>query len=90
MFPTVKLKADFEANWIAQLRRHMTETWGEEVARIEDRNVPMYYIESFRRRIVQQARELRIADDFQCPAQEETSWKVLQDKIVSGKDLNPH
>src|SRR5208283_4718855 len=28
--------------------------------------------------------------DFHCPSKEETGWKVLQDKIVSGQDLNPH
>jgi hypothetical protein len=86
----VKLKADFEANWISQIRGHMTKTWGAEVAKIEDRNVPMYWFESFRRTIVQQPRSLRIADDFCCAPQEEADWKALQNKVVSGKDLNPH
>lgn len=86
----VKLKADFEANWIAQVRCRMTETWGTEVARIPDRDVAIHYFHSFHRRIARRARSLRIADDFRCPPGEEIRWKALQDKVLSGKDLNPH
>jgi len=68
----------------------MTAAWGPEVADIEDRDVAIYYFESFRRRVAQRARDLRIADDFHCPAQEEAGWRALQDKVVSGKDLSPH
>jgi hypothetical protein len=84
----VKLKADFEANWIAQVRCRMTETWGTEVARIPDRDVAIHYFHSFHRRIARRARSLRIADDFRCPPGEEIRWKALQDKVLSGKDLN--
>ena len=86
----VKLKADFEADWTAQIKRRMTERWGTEVAQIKDRDVAAYYFESFRRSITKQSRDLRIADDFHCPSQEEAVWKALQHKIVGGGDLNPH
>ncbi|MBZ5666413.1 MAG: hypothetical protein LAO30_17595 [Acidobacteriia bacterium] len=50
----------------------------------------MYWFESLRRTIAQQPRNIRIADDFHCPSKEEPRWKVLQKKVLNGKDLNPH
>jgi hypothetical protein len=89
----VKLKANFESDWIAHLRTHMTEVQGweeDEVQHISDRDICTCFFESLRRRIVQKPRVLKIADDFRCPVEEEAGWKALQDKVRRGEDLNPH
>jgi hypothetical protein len=89
----VKLKADFEADWIAGLRAHMIQVQGwapAEVESLDDRDVPIHYFESRRRRLAPQARTLKIADNFRCPSEKEAGWKALQDKVRKGEDLNPH
>lgn len=61
-----------------------------EVGCINDQDICTYFFESLRRRIALEARALKIADDFQCPAAEEVGWKALQDKVRKGEDINPH
>lgn len=88
-----KLKADFKRDWIVHLRSVMinTQGWAEaEVRSISDRNVACHYFDALRRRITPQSREIRIADDFQCPPECEAGWRVLQGKIDGGDDINAH
>jgi hypothetical protein len=84
------LKVNFESDWIDHLRAYMTQAWGAMVERIDDRNIPIYYFESPRRRLALQPRVLKVADGFQCPPAKEAGWKALQDKVRKGDDLNPH
>lgn len=86
----VKLKADFVADAIAQLRRDMRKEWGAEIDGIDDRNILIHYLDSQRRRIASLPREIKQADDFKCPSAQEIGWKALQDKVRSGEDLGPH
>ena len=89
----VKLKANFESDWIANLRAHMIEVQGweaTEVERLDDRDVTNYFFEARRRRLASRPRVLKIADDFRCPSSEEAGWKALQDKVRTGENLNPH
>jgi hypothetical protein len=86
----LQLKADFESDWRSELRRRLTATWGPEVAGIKDGDIPIYYFESLLRIIVRQPRKLRIASDFRCPPQDQEGWKVLQQKVITGEDLNAH
>jgi hypothetical protein len=86
----VRLKADFEADGTAYFRRLMTQVWGAEVGHISDQDIPVYYFESFRRRLAPQPRLLKAANDSRRPSEHETGWQAFQDKIRKGDDLNPH
>src|SRR5262245_11226057 len=89
----VKLRANFESDWVAHLRANMIQLQGweaTEVAHLDDRDVRFYFFEARRRRLALRARVVKIADDFQCPLSEEAGWKALQDKVRKGEDLNPH
>jgi len=88
----VQLKADFVSDWIAYLRaRLIQEGWSAaEVEGLAERDVPISFFESRRRRLVQRPRLLKIADIFQCPAAVQAGWIALQKKVSMGADLNPH
>jgi hypothetical protein len=89
----VKLKGNFEADWIAHLRAHLTQVQGwdaNEVASLDDSEIPSNFFEGLRRKLAPQARVLKVADDFQCSPTESTGWNALQDKVRKGEDLNPH
>ena len=86
-------KGNFEADWIAQLRTHLTQVQGwdaNEVASLDDRDVRTYFFEARRRKLAPRARVLKVADDFQCSPTESTGWEALQNKVRKGEDLNPH
>jgi hypothetical protein len=87
-----KLKADFEADWVAHMRAELAaQGWpAGEVARLDDRDVRYQYLEAQRRRIVATPRTLQLSQKFNCPADLETGWQALQGKIRNGEDLNPH
>ena len=89
----VRLKADFESDWIACLRDHMMKAQGwnaAEVQSLDDRDVPIHYFKSLRRRLTPRPRVLRISSDFRCPADVSAGWTLLQQKVRTGADLNPH
>jgi|HubBroStandDraft_6_1064221.scaffolds.fasta_scaffold245043_2 hypothetical protein len=88
----VKLKADFISDWITYLReRLIQEGWrADEVRGLAERDVPIYFFESHRRRLASRPRLLKIADDFQCPTVDQVGWTALQKKVTKGADLNPH
>ncbi len=88
-----RLKATFEADWIAQLRSHLVNVQGwlaAEVANLDDRDVRFRYFDAQRRRIAPAPRIIKIADDFVCPEEHETGWKALQEKVRNGEDINLH
>ncbi len=65
----IKLKGNFEADWIAHLRNQLTQVQGwdaNEVASLDDRDVCTYFFEARRRKLASRARVLRVADNFQC------------------------
>jgi hypothetical protein len=86
----LRLKANFEADWVAHLRAQLTTTWGAEIARIAGRDIATYYFESLHRRLLAQPRTLKVADDFLCPSTQVAGWQALQDKVTRGEELNPH
>jgi len=88
-----RLKADFEADWIAHLRSALVNVQGwpaAEVANLDDRDVRFRYFDAQRRRIAPAPRTIKIADDFVCPEEHETGWEALQEKVRKGEDINPH
>jgi hypothetical protein len=87
-----KLKADFEADWVAHMRAELTaQGWpADELARLDDRDVRYQYLEARRRRIVDAPRTLQLSREFNCPPEREAGWQALQSKIRNGEDLNPH
>src|SRR5262252_3484154 len=86
----VRLKADFEADWIAHLRTHMTTVWGAQVSALDDRHVPVYFFETLARKIIVKSRVLKVADDFYCPPDAAAGWDILRDKVLRGDNLNSH
>lgn len=86
----LKLKADFEADWIAHLRADLANTWGAEIACIPNGDIAAYFFESLHRRLPPRSRTLKIADDFRCPPAHMPGWQTLQDKVREGKDLKPY
>jgi len=86
----LRLKANFEADWVAHLRAQLTTTGGAEIARIAGRDIATYYFESLHRRLLAQPRTLKVADDFLCPSTQVAGWQALQDKVTRGEELNPH
>lgn len=85
-----KLNADFLSDLVASVRSHMAKKWGAEIARINDGNILALFFDSQRRTISARARNIRAADDFNCPQAQENGWKALQNKIRSGEDIGPH
>lgn len=88
-----KLKANFEADWVAHLRKILVsdQGWSEyEISNFDDREVRCCYYDAQRRRISALPRIIRIADDFQCPPDYLNGWTLLQGKILQGADINPH
>jgi hypothetical protein len=86
----VKLKADFVGDAIAQVRHDLRKEWGAEIDGIDDRNILIHYVDSQRRKFEPHPREIKLADDFNCPSAQETGWKALQSKVRNGEDLGPH
>lgn len=88
-----KLKADFEADWVANLKSYLINEQGwpaVEVAALHDGNVPCHYFDAQRRRIANVPRTLKIGDTFVCPPDHKAGWAMLQEKVRKGEDINPH
>ena len=85
-----KLRADFEVDLKTHTRRVLTAAWGSEIATIDDANILIHFFDAERRRIAARPRAVAIADDFTCPADQQTGWNALQEKIRNGDDLGPH
>jgi hypothetical protein len=49
-----------------------------EVQSLDDRDVPIHYFESLRRRLTPRPRVLRISSDFRCPADVSAGWTLLR------------
>ena len=88
--PMCKLNADFSADLLNMARRQLTEKWGRDVHQIRDADVFISFVDSLRRRPVAGPRKLWIGDNFRCPPEHAQGWVLLQEKIVTGKDLFPH
>jgi hypothetical protein len=89
----MRLKADFEADWVGHLRSELVLAQGwsaSEVAALDDRDIRYRYLDGQRRRIAIRPRAIQIAHEFLCPPQHEPGWKTLQAKALKGEDLNPH
>ena len=89
----MRLKADFEADWVVHLRSELVLAQGwsaSEVAALDDREIRYRYLDGQRRRIAIRHRAIQIAREFLCPTQHEPGWRTLQAKALKGEDLNPH
>ena len=86
----LKLKANFEADWMAHLRAELTNIWGAEIACIPDGDLATYFFETLHRRLRPMPRALKISDDFQRSPAQLAGWQALQNKVAIGGDLNPH
>jgi hypothetical protein len=88
-----KLKADFEADWVANLRSYLinNQRWpAVEVAALPDGDVASHYFDAQRRRIASVPRTIKIGDNFVCPPDHEAGWAMLQEKVRKGEDINWH
>jgi len=86
-----RLIANFQADWIAQLRSYLINVQGwpaAEVASLDDRDVRFRYFDAQRRRIAATPRVLKIADDFSCPSGHQAGWEALQEEVRRGDDVN--
>lgn len=87
-----RLKANFGADWVTHLRALLVNVQGwsaAEVALLDDRDVRFHYFDAQRRRISIGPRTIRIADDFVCPPEHEAGWRMLQEEVRNGLDINP-
>lgn len=87
------LKADFQADLIAELRgRLVTEQrWdATEVAAIDDSDICAQYFDARRRRVSERPRSIEQAAAFACPPSHQDGWESLQAKVRNGEDINPH
>ncbi len=89
----MRLKADFEADWVAHLRSELVLAQGwsaSEVATLDDRDLRYRYLDGQRRRIAIRPRAIQISREFLCPPRHGPGWKTLQAKALKGENLNPH
>lgn len=87
------LRADFEADLIAELRARLVteQRWGAaEVAAIEDSDICAQYFDARRRRVCERPRSIEQAAAFFCPPAHQDGWESLQAKVRNGEDINPH
>lgn len=85
------LNADFVADWVAILRGKLAEAWGTtQLEKSEDKNIPIFFFDSFRRHPLAHKRELKAADDFHPPEDHIDGWTLLRKCIKDGEDLAPH
>ena len=89
---TLRLKADFFADWNAHLRTLLlAQGWSNaEVEEIPDADVAARFFDASRRKIAVRPRAVELADDFSCPPDHQAGWDALHAKIRDGLDLNPH
>jgi hypothetical protein len=85
-----KLHADFRSDLLAMARKQLVADWGTESGQLSDDQVLIRFFDSLRRKPSIRPRTLWIADDFRCPPEHEEGWKVLESKVLDGKDLRPH
>jgi hypothetical protein len=89
--PIVGLKADFLSDWIAGLRKRLTERWGrDEVKSIGDMDIPYAFFDSLPRKLKITPRLAKLSAEFVCPSGLEVQWLIFKEKIENGDDLNPH
>ncbi|WP_267400520.1 hypothetical protein [Pseudomonas sp. GM_Psu_2] len=84
------IKADFEADWTAELRRIMQDDWAMDISAVEPEKLAILFFHAGKRRIEPRPRTVELSSSFACPAKYQAGWAALVTKIESGIDLSPH
>lgn len=84
------LKADFEADWTAELRRIMQDDWAMNLAAVEPQELAILFFHAGKRRIEPRPRVVKLSTSFACPPGHQEGWAELLAKIEAGDDLSPH
>lgn len=85
----MKFVMDFKADWHDTLIEVMSNDWGMETKGLTT-DIPVHYFNAAQRRIPSRPRTLLISDTFQCPAEHQAGWELIQQKVKDGLDLIPH
>ncbi|MCE0881290.1 hypothetical protein [Pseudomonas putida] len=86
----MQLKADFVADWTAELKRIMEQDWSMDLRRTPDKDICVLFHHAGKRRIEPRPRQVVLANTFECPQELNPGWTVLRNKIEAGADLSPH
>lgn len=86
---SMKLIMDFKADWHDTLKEIMSKEWGMDTTGLTT-DVPVHYFNAAQRRISAKPRTLLVSDTFQCPAEHQAGWDLIQRKVKEGRDLTPH
>ncbi|WP_312395761.1 hypothetical protein [Stutzerimonas kunmingensis] len=87
----LRMEANFEGDWVTHLRKLLILAWGEDqISRVGDEQIPVFFFDTFRRRISPTPRVVKVADDFVCPVDKEAGWELLKRNVEQGLDLTPH
>lgn len=84
------IKADFEADWTAELRRIMEDDWSMDIAAVKPQELAVLFFHAGKRRIEPRPRTVKISTSFACPPEHQSGWTALVAKIEAGDDLSPH
>ncbi|MHC8289495.1 hypothetical protein ACYZUD_22310 [Pseudomonas sp. XS1P51] len=85
----MKLIMDFKADWHDTLKEIMSNEWGMDTTGLT-KDVPVHYFNAAQRRISARPRTLLVSDTFQCPAEHQAGWDLIQQKVKDGQDLTPY
>lgn len=85
----MKLIMDFKADWHDTLKEIMSQEWGMDTTGLTT-DVPVHYFNAAQRRISARPRTLLVSDTFQCPAEHQAGWNLIQQKVKDGQDLTSH
>lgn len=85
----MKLIMDFKADWHDTLKEIMSKEWGMDTTGLTT-DVPVHYFNAAQRRISARPRTLLVSDTFECPAEHQAGWDLIQQKVKDGEDLTPH
>lgn len=84
------IKADFEADWTAELRRIMQDDWAMDLAAVKPQELAILFFHAGKRRIEPRPRVVKLSTSFACPPGHQAGWAALVAKIEAGDDLSPH
>ncbi|MEZ8057222.1 hypothetical protein [Vibrio splendidus] len=89
----MNVNKNFYADWVDLLRDILVNYWGydaTEVRRIDNEKLPIHYFNAEQRRVESTSRTIKYSDVFHCPAELNSGWELLKNKMESGNDLAPH
>lgn len=86
----MKLKANFIKDWHDFLKHILVNHWGFDISNIDEKDLPLTYLNAETRRIDQRKRKIEISNVFHCPPELASGWSKIQAEITNGSDITPH